>query len=172
MAGQVRKMSEIMMEMAEQILRNSGKGTSAEAAHAALFFANIAWNECVGIAPAREKHRKVWETFEASTPSFWAELKSTNIGALIDDLVRYKQAHHPDDQRRILACGMPNGKVRVEWLPAAAPGVDSEWEMHLYGLVRIGDLRGAIRFLRETRGLSRNEAAKQVAAVAAGLGMK
>ena len=60
----------------------------------------------------------------------------------------------------------------MEWLKAAAPGVDSRWEMQLYGLVRIGEREKAIRFLQETRGMSNKEAAKQVAAVAAELGMK
>ena len=60
----------------------------------------------------------------------------------------------------------------MEWLNAAAPGVDSKWEMQLYGLVRTGERDKAIRFLQETRRMSRNEAAKRVAAVAAELGMK
>ena len=91
---------------------------------------------------------------------------------MIDELVRYKREHYPGDRRRILTCGIPDGKVRVEWLDAAAPGVDSRWEMRLYGLVRTGERDEAIRLLRETRGMSRNEAARRVAAVAAELGMK
>ena len=87
-----------------------------------------------------------------------------------------RRDHHrssvPDDRRRILTCGIPDGKVRVEWLNAAAPGVDPTWEMRLYGLVRTRERDEAIRLLRETRGMSRNEAARRVAAVAAELGMK
>jgi hypothetical protein len=45
-------------------------------------------------------------------------------------------------------------------------------EMRLYGLVRMGDREQAIRFLQETRGMSSKEAAKQVVAVAAELGIK
>jgi len=60
----------------------------------------------------------------------------------------------------------------VEWLAAAAPGVDSQWEMQLYGLVRKGEREKAIQFLRETRGMSRNDAAKKVVAVAAELGIR
>jgi hypothetical protein len=100
------------------------------------------------------------------------EFKSNDINAMIDELVRYKKDHHPDDGRRILTCGIPDGKVRVEWLNAAAPGVDSKWEMRLYGLVRTGARDEAIRFLRETRGMSRNEATRRVATVAAELGMR
>jgi len=87
------------------------------------------WNECVGLDRAREDYRKVWETIEASNPEFWNEFKTNDINALIDELARFKTAHYPDDRRRILTCGIPDGKVRVEWLPAAAPGVDSRWEM-------------------------------------------
>jgi hypothetical protein len=60
----------------------------------------------------------------------------------------------------------------VEWLNAAALGVDARWEMRLYGLVRTGAREKAIRFLQETRSLSRKEAMKRVAEVAAELGMR
>lgn len=49
MANQPRKMSEIMKEMSERLLRNPDGIPSAEAAHVALMFANIAWNETVGL---------------------------------------------------------------------------------------------------------------------------
>ena len=113
-----------------------------------------------------------WEPIEAGNPELWNEFKSNDINAMIDELVQYKKTHYPDDQRRILTCGIPDGKVRVEWLNAAAPGVDAKWEMRLYGLVRTGEREKAIRFLQETRGMSNKQAAKRVAAVAAELGMK
>jgi hypothetical protein len=166
-----RKMSEILMEMSGRLLRNPGGVPSSEAAHIALLFAHVAWNEGVGLDHAREGCRSVWETIEADNPELWNEFKSNDIDALIDELVRYKEDRYPDDGRRILTCGIPDGKVRVEWLDAAAPGVDSRWEMRLYGLVRTGERDEAIRLLRETRGMSRNEAARRVAAVAAELGM-
>ena len=91
---------------------------------------------------------------------------------MIDELVRYKRTHDLDDQRRILTCGIPDGKVRVEWLPAAAPGVDSRWEMRLFGMVRTGEKETAIRYLQETRGMSRKEASRRVAEIAALLGIR
>jgi len=91
---------------------------------------------------------------------------------MIDELVRYKREHYPDDRRRILTCGMVPGKVHVEWLNPAAPGVDSKWEMRLYGLVRTGKREEAIRFLQESRRITQNEASKRVAQIAAELGMK
>src|SRR5277367_2928713 len=91
MPEQARKLSEIMKEMSETLLRNPGGVSSSEAAHVALFFANVAWNESVGIDGAREGYRNVWETIEAENTELWNEFKSNNIDAMIDELVRYKK---------------------------------------------------------------------------------
>jgi hypothetical protein len=171
MTGHHRKMSEVMKEMSEVLLRDQQNVPSSEAAHVALFFANVAWNESVGLDHAREGYRNVWESIEAENPELWNEFKSDDIDAMIDELVQYKQTHFPDDRRRILTCGIPDGSIRVEWLAAAAPGVDSKWEMQLYGLVRNGQPGKAIRFLQETRKLSRKVAARQVTKIAADLGI-
>ncbi len=166
-----RKMSEIMKEMADLLMRHPRKVPSSEAAHVALLFANVAWNECVGMDHSREGCRNIWETIEAENPALWNEFKSNDIDAMIDELVQHKKSHFPDDRRRILVCGMVEEKVHVEWLNPAAPGVDSKWEMELYGLVRTGERQKAIRFLQKTRRMSRNEAVKKVAAVVAELEM-
>jgi len=138
----------------------------------ALFFANVAWNECVGLDHARESYRNVWESIEANNPALWNELKSNDIDNMVDELVEYKNAHFPDDRRRILACGgTPDGNIRVEWLAPAAAGVDAKWEMQLYGLVLVGQRDAAIRFLQETRGLSRSEAKMKVDNIAIELGV-
>ena len=171
MLKQINKMSEIMKEMAESLLRNPRKVPSSEAAHVTLMFANIAWNETVGLGHARDGFRSAWEVIEAENPEMWSEFKSNDVDAMIDELVQFKKQHYPDDQRRILTCGIPNGNVRVEWLNAAAPGVDSQWEMTLYGLVRTGEREKAVQFLRETHRMSRKDAAKKVVAVAAELGI-
>jgi len=171
MPSQTRKMSEMLKEMSERLLRHPDAAHSSEAAHVALMFANIAWNETVGLGHAREGYRSAWETIEAENPEMWSEFKSNDIDGMIDELIQYKKAHFPDDKRRILTCGIPDGSIRVEWLPAVAPGVDSKWEMQLYGLVRTGEREKAVTFLRETRRLSRNEAAKQVKKITADLGI-
>ena len=172
MTDHPRKLSEIMKEMSESLLRDPAAATSSEAAHVALFFANVAWNECVGLDHARDGYRSTWETIEADNPELWNELKSNDIDGMIDELVEYKKAHFPDDRRRILTCGgTPQGTIRVEWLPAAAPGMDVKWETQLYGLVRTGNRKEAIRFLRETRDMSHTEATKKVAEIAVELGV-
>jgi hypothetical protein len=101
----------------------------------------------------------------------WGEFKSNDVDAMIDKLKRFKEQRYPDDRRRILTCGIPDGKIRVEWLAAAAPGVDAKWEMRFYGLVRSGEREKAIQFVQETRRISRSDAARKVAAVAAELGI-
>ena len=172
MAQPARKMSEVLLEMSERLLRNPGVPPSSEAAHVALMFANFAWNETVGLDQPRVSCRSAWEHIEASNPELWGELKSNDVDALIDELVRYKRDHFPDDRRRILTCGIPNGNVRVEWLPPAAPGVDSKAEVRLYGLVRTGAREQAIQFVQDTRYVSLSEAAKQVQKIASDLGLR
>ena len=68
MPRQPRKMSEMLKEMSERLLRHPDAAHSSEAAHVALFFANVAWNECVGLDHAREGYRNVWEAIEADNP--------------------------------------------------------------------------------------------------------
>lgn len=171
MTNQHRKMSEMLKEMSEVLLHNPDATHSSQAAHIALMFANIAWNESVGLVHPREGYRSAWEIIEADNPELWTEFKSNDINAMIDELVQYKQAHFSDDRRRILTCGIPDGRIRVEWLHAAAPGVDSRWEMELYGLVRTGERQKALRFLQETRKLSRTKAEQEVAKIATQLGI-
>jgi hypothetical protein len=170
MAIEPGKMSEILKKMSESVLRNPGHPASPEATVVALMFANFAWNETVGLVHDRQTYHPAWAKIEAENPQLWSELKSNDADALIDELVEFKKQNHPDDRRRILACGMLDGKVRVEWLPRAAPGVDSQWEMRLHGLVRTGKLKEAVRFLQETSGMSRDDAETKVAAIAATFG--
>ena len=119
MADQSRKLSTIMMEMSQLLLRNPNAVPSSEAAHVALFFANVAWNESVGLDHAREGYRRRWETIEAENPTLWNELKSNDIDAMIDELVEYKKSHHQDDQRRILTAVFRRG--RSAWNGSAPP---------------------------------------------------
>lgn len=134
-------------------------------------FANIAWNESVNLGNSREGYRAAWETIEADNPAMWNEFKSNDVEAILDELVEYKRQHYPDDLRRILMCGIPDSSIRVEWLPPAAPGVDSRWEMTLYGLVRTDQREQAIGFLQETRRLTRSEAVKRVNKIATDFGI-
>ena len=167
MLAQPRKLSEKLKEMSETLLHHPSEMASSEAAYVAFLFANIAWNESVGIDGARDGYRIGWEMIEAQNPELWNEFKSNDINGMIDELVRYKNTHYPNDRRRILTCGIADGKARLELLNPAAPGVDTKWEMHLYGLVRAGEREEAIRFLQETRRMTRSEASRRVSEIAA-----
>jgi hypothetical protein len=165
------KMSVIMEEMSQTLLRDPDS-SSSEADHVAICLANAAWNESIGLDLERDAYRSVWETIEADKPDLWNELKSDDIDAMIDELVEFKKKHYPNDMRRILTCGStPHGTLRVEWLAPAEPGVDSKWEMELYGLVRTGERQKAITYLQETRGVSRAEAMQRVARIASQFGI-
>ena len=171
MMQQTRKMSEILKEMSERLFRRPNDTPTSEAAHIALMFANFAWNESVGMEHPRNSYRSAWESIEADNPELWSELKSNDVDSMIDELVVFKKQHYPDDLRRILLCGIPNSKIHVEWLAAVKPGVDSKWEMHLYFLVRMGERVKAIQYLRQTRRMSRQDAANKVLSIAAEFGM-
>lgn len=165
-------MSEMLKEMAERLLREPDRVPSSEAFNVALMFANIAWNETVGLDNARQGYRSLWEQIEAENPGLWNELRSGDVDVMIDELVRFKQEHFPNDKRRILTCGTtPESNVRVEWMAPASPGVSSKWEMQLFGLVRTGERGQAIQFLQKTVGVSRKDATKKVASVVAQLKM-
>ncbi len=62
------RLSDIMKEMAKQLLRNRDAVPSSEAADAALFIAKTAWNEGVGLDQAREGCRRAWESAAAANP--------------------------------------------------------------------------------------------------------
>ena len=171
MAKPPKKMSEMLKEMSEHLLRDPDRA-SLEAAHVALMFAHIAWNETVGLGNHRNGLRSAWETIAGDNHEMWGDFKTNDVDAMINELVEFKNKHFPEDQRRILACSTtPQSTLRVEWLAPAAPRIDARWEMQLFGLVRTGEREEAIRFLRESRSMSRKEAAKKVATIAAQLGL-
>ena len=145
MTVQPGKMSEIMKEMSEICFRNPRQIPSSEAAHVLCssptsLGTRVSDSVMPGKATATSGKRS-----KPRIPELWNEFKSNDIDAMIDELAEYKKQHYPDDRRRILTCGIPDGKIRVEWLPAAAPGVDSQWEMQFYGLVRTGKREQAIQ---------------------------
>src|SRR4051812_44106599 len=86
-----RHLAKIMKEMAETLLRNPLDEPSSEAVHVAIFFANVAWNESLGVDNARESYRNVWEAKEAENPALLNEFKWNNIDRMIDELVWHKK---------------------------------------------------------------------------------
>jgi hypothetical protein len=167
MGKQDPKISEIMKELAQLVLKGPGERASPGAAQMSLVLAGSAWNESIGIGNARANTRAARKAIEAEFPRFWDELTLNDIDAMLDELVRYKTTHYRHDRRRILVCGTVNGKIHVEWLPEADPRNTTHWDLHVYGLLRSGNPEGAVRFLRETLGASHKEAKALVESLAA-----
>ena len=67
MAKQPKKMSEMLKEMSERLLR-SPDDASSEAAHVALMFAHIAWNEAVGLGNDRSGFLRPGKRLKPTTP--------------------------------------------------------------------------------------------------------
>ena len=84
--------------------------------------------------------RNVWEAIEADKSDVWSELKSRDVDALIDELVKYKRKQYPRDMRRIAVRGphccrrswpMPGGAVnwgRSVVAPKFVTGQPRCWE--------------------------------------------
>jgi len=111
----MKKLSAIMLKMARTLLRRPSGEPSAEAAHAALLFAHVAWNKALGNTDALKSYTVILAEFEDSNPAFWNEFKQTDHGVIIQSLVALKEQRHPNDKRLITVCGMRDGHVHVQW---------------------------------------------------------
>lgn len=158
----MRPLSSILKEISETQLRDANASRTLEAASLTLYLSNLAWNESVGICFPRASCLRFCESLESENPQLWSELVSKDMDQMIDAMLRYKDRHFSSDRRRILTCGIVEGKIRVEWLQPAAPGVDAEWELRMFGLLRTGRREDAIELMESTRGIPKPQAASQV----------
>ena len=79
MPTQLRKMSDLLKEMAELAFKDRKSPPTVQAMSVALLYAHIAWNESVGLKPAREFPARSFKELEAANPHFWDEFKSTDL---------------------------------------------------------------------------------------------
>ncbi len=112
-----RKLSEVIKEMATQLLRNpEAGGATAPATAAILILAGAAWNSAIGDNVMREQHRRLLDQIDWEGVTPWSELRPDDTEQLIAELVEYKQEHFPNDLRRIEGTGLtPDGNIRVQW---------------------------------------------------------
>lgn len=114
----MKKLSTILIEMAETVLVRSRNLVSDEAAHAALLLAHVAWNREIQAngSPTREQYEILLKKFAKSNREFVKELRSDDFEALIAELRLYKRREFPGDARFISVCGTTQkGNVHVEW---------------------------------------------------------
>jgi len=111
-----RKLSDIMKEMALRLLKRPDGMASRPAIEAALILATAAWNAALGDYLFRNQHRELLAKCEWGDASPWAELRATDTDQLIAELVEYKRARFPEDDRLIVAAGLsPEDQVQVHW---------------------------------------------------------
>ena len=108
-------MSAILKEMALTTLAAPDGTPSSEAAAASLLLSHVAWQRANGDQFTDPAYAEALSRMRKARPAFWTEMKSSDPRGLIADLMAYKKRHYPQDSRKIVACGILDGKVRVEW---------------------------------------------------------
>ena len=114
----MKKLSAIIIEMAETVLARPENMVCGEAAHAALLLAHVGWNREIqaDAPPTREQYEILLKEFAKSNREFVKDLRSDDFDALIAELRLYKRRTYPKDTRFISVCGTtPTGNVHVEW---------------------------------------------------------
>jgi hypothetical protein len=107
------KLSAIMLELAQSAFINPKAIPSSETAHAALLFAQTAWNRSLGHDTTG--YHELLKVFLNSNPNLWSELRSRDPETLIEPMRQAKESRYSADVRVIVVCGMREGIVRVEW---------------------------------------------------------
>jgi hypothetical protein len=107
------KLSGILMELAQTAFVDPRAIPSSEAAHAALLFAEVAWNRTLGHDGVG--YKDMLKVFVRSNPNLWTELRSRDPEVLIEPMRQAKLSRYPTDVRVIIVCGMREGNVHVEW---------------------------------------------------------
>ena len=121
-----RKLAEILKEMAQRLLKQPDGVPSAIGADIALMLAAAAWNFALGDSSLRNRHRQVIRNFESLGIPPCRELRSRDTEKLIEQLVAYKQAHYPNDYRKVVkAMVTPKSMVHVEWVEGKPPEAPS-----------------------------------------------
>jgi hypothetical protein len=116
----MKKLSKIFKEMAQTLLVDPNGMPSSEAAHAALLLVHVAWNLEVS-GPVPPDWQRALKVFEANHPGLWSEIRPGTPEILINELRFLKQRRYPEDHRQVLICGIPHGRVRVEWRDPDTP---------------------------------------------------
>jgi hypothetical protein len=113
-----KKLSEIIIEMAKQLLKMPNAVPSSEAAHVALLLASVAWNrEVVGdVFQINKEYSHAIKDMEKHNPNLWNELVALDCETMISHLRKYKRRNYRSDAREITSCGTnERGNIQVTW---------------------------------------------------------
>lgn len=98
----VRKLSDIIIEMASSLLAAPQRAPSEPATKACLILAGAAWNRALGDRDASRQGLGLIEQIDWGEVLPWSEMRSDEPPELLDELVVYKRKHHPEDHRRVV----------------------------------------------------------------------
>jgi len=104
---------EVFFELAKRSLQSPSGKSSPPAFEMALHLAHAAWNESLGLPPAREKCQTVWRRLMTQHPESAQEFSAPTVDALIDNLISIRQQEYPVIRTRIHQCKIENGKVAL-----------------------------------------------------------
>src|ERR1035441_821404 len=95
LSRRMKKMSAIILGLAEEVLAQPSEKTSSEGAAAALLLAHVAWNRAVDPLGGDQVgyYRKVLRASEAENPKCLRELKATDCEALDRKSTRLNSSH-------------------------------------------------------------------------------
>ncbi len=110
------RLSAILMELAQTAFVKPKAIPSSEAAHAALLFAQVAWNRTLG--HETDGYQSLLKVFINENPKLWSELRSRDPETHINTMSQVKARRYPEDVRVIVVSGIRGGKVHVEWCDA------------------------------------------------------
>jgi len=109
-------LSDLVAEMAMQLIRRPSTPVSDGTLAACLMMAASAWNAALGDDVLRRGHHDALARIARETKIHWSRVRSSDTEALIDRLIAWKQKHHPQDTRQIVTMERtPEGILRVQW---------------------------------------------------------
>jgi len=161
-----KKLSAIVKELAETMMRDPRAVPSSEATHMALLLTHVAWNRALGQSLPDTAYQPILEELEQSNPELWNELADQDVGRMIERLTVLKQARYPEDDRVIEVCGMRADCVHVEWYEGkdvrTANRAAGEHLTRVIELIMEGKDEQAVQHLSETAGMSTRQARREV----------
>ena len=114
-----KKLSEVMIEMAKQLLKKPQKIPSSEPFHVALLLATVAGNREVvdDDFQSNDQYYDLIRAIEKHDPVLWDDLVSSDCKAMILKLREYKRNKYLFDRREIVSCGInERGNIEVSWV--------------------------------------------------------
>lgn len=110
-----KKFSEIVSDLARSLFKSPAATPESYAIHVALLLTHVGWNRSIGHEFDKRTYSQVLAVFKQERPNVMDDFIVKDVDELIELAVDFKKRQYPLDRRVILACGMVEDRVRVEW---------------------------------------------------------